>query len=96
MARLRWSCLLAVVLAACTPAVQTAPTPDGGYDVLIKNARIVDGTGNPWYRGSVATRGDRIVYVGPSLDGQTAKRVIDANGMVVSPGFIDMLGHSEF
>ncbi len=96
MTRLRWSWLLAVVLAACAPAVQTSPTPDGGYDVLIKNARIVDGTGNPWYRGSVATRGDRIAYVGPSLDGQTAKRVIDANGHVVSPGFIDMLGHSEF
>ena len=96
MTRLRWSCLLAVVLAACTPSVQTSPTPEGGYDVLIKNARVVDGTGNPWYRGSVATRGDRIAYVGPSLDGQTAKRVIDANGLVVSPGFIDMLGHSEF
>jgi len=76
--------------------VQTAPTPGGDYDVLIKNARVVDGTGNPWYKGSVATRGDRIIYVGPSLEGQTAKRVIDASGLVVSPGFIDMLGHSEF
>lgn len=97
MSQLRWSCLLAVVLAACTPAVQTSPAPaEGGYDILIKNARVVDGTGNPWYLGSVATRGDRIVYVGPSLEGQTAKRVIDATGLVVSPGFIDMLGHSEF
>jgi dihydroorotase/N-acyl-D-amino-acid deacylase len=76
--------------------VQTSPTPDGGYDVLIKNAHVVDGTGNPWYLGSVATRGDRIAYVGPSLEGQTAKRVINARGLVVSPGFIDMLGHSEF
>jgi dihydroorotase/N-acyl-D-amino-acid deacylase len=64
--------------------------------VLITNARIVDGTGNPWYRGSVATVGDRIVYVGPSIPGQNARRVIDANGQVVAPGFIDMLGHSEF
>ncbi len=66
------------------------------YDVLITNARIVDGTGNPWYRGSVAIVGDRIAYVGPSIAGLTAQRVIDANGQVVAPGFIDMLGHSEF
>jgi dihydroorotase/N-acyl-D-amino-acid deacylase len=64
--------------------------------VLITNARIVDGTGNPWYRGSVATIGDRIAYVGPSLPGLAAQRVIDAGGQVVAPGFIDMLGHSEF
>jgi len=66
------------------------------YDILITNARIVDGTGNPWYRGAVATRGDRIVYVGPMIDGLTGTRVIDAHDQVVSPGFIDMLGHSEF
>ena len=76
-------------------AVRTTPSPAGGYDLLITNARVVDGTGNPWYRGSVATRGDRIVYVGPSLPAMTAKRVIDAHGQVVAPGFIDMLGHSE-
>src|SRR6478672_9832841 len=68
----------------------------GPYDVLITNARIVDGTGNPWYRGAVATRGDRIAYVGPALNGMTATRVIDAHEQVVAPGFIDMLGHSEF
>ena len=64
-------------------AVATDGACSGGeYDVLINNARVVDGTGNPWYKGSVATRGDRIVYVGPSLEGQTAKRVIDAEGLV--------------
>jgi N-acyl-D-amino-acid deacylase len=66
------------------------------YDILIINARIVDGTGNPWYRGSVATIGDRIAYVGPSIPGLRAGRVIDARDQVVSPGFIDMLGHSEY
>lgn len=86
---------LAVLLAACGPRVTTAPGPESGYDALITNARIVDGTGNPWYRGSVAMRGDRIVYVGPSQPGMTAKRVIDAREQVVAPGFIDMLGHSE-
>ena len=92
--RLRLSCLALVVAAACTP-FQGRSKPESGYDLLITNARVVDGTGNPWYRGSVAVRGDRIVYVGPSLPGMTAKRVIDARDQVVAPGFIDMLGHSE-
>jgi N-acyl-D-amino-acid deacylase len=87
--------LLLFALAACAPRATVVPVASAGYDILITNARIVDGTGNPWYRGSVVTRGDRIVYVGPSLPGLTAKRVIDANGHVVAPGFIDMLGHSE-
>ncbi|HEU4879153.1 MAG TPA: D-aminoacylase [Gemmatimonadaceae bacterium] len=92
--RSRLSFLALVVVAACAPSVRTAPVP-AGYDLLITNARVIDGTGNPWYRGSVGVRGDRIVYVGPSLPGMTAKRVIDAHEQVVSPGFIDMLGHSE-
>jgi N-acyl-D-amino-acid deacylase len=85
-----------VAIAACQP-VSTAVTPNGGTaaDILITNARIVDGAGNPWYRGSVAVTGDRISYVGPSVPGLRGKRVIDAQGKVVSPGFIDMLGHSE-
>jgi N-acyl-D-amino-acid deacylase len=62
--------------------------------VLIKNGHIIDGTGNPWYGGDVALRGDRIVAIG-SFDGASAKRVIDAAGLVVAPGFIDMLGQSE-
>jgi N-acyl-D-amino-acid deacylase len=86
---------LAITLTA---ACASAPVWNPGaprYDVLITNARIVDGTGNPWYRGSVATVGDRIGYVGPSIPELNARRVIDANGQVVAPGFIDMLGHSE-
>lgn len=64
------------------------------YDVLIRNGRIVDGSGNPWYAGDVAIRGDRIAALG-KLPGAHAKRVIDATGMVIAPGFIDMLGQSE-
>ena len=93
--RLRLACLVLVVAQACTPSIRNASTPDAGFDVLITNARIVDGTGNPWYRGSVAVRGDRIVYVGPAIPGMTATRVVDARDQVVAPGFIDMLGHSE-
>ena len=85
-----------VALAACQQPVRTGVTPTIGVgDILITNARIVDGTGNPWYRGSVLVTGDRITYVGPSIAGLSGKRVIDAHQQVVSPGFIDMLGHSE-
>ena len=87
---------LAITLVTACASVQTRGPAATRYDVLITNARIVDGTGNPWYRGSVATIGDRIAYVGPSLPGLSARRVIDAGGQVVAPGFIDMLGHSEF
>src|SRR6478672_6740134 len=86
---------LAITLSAACASVPRGPAATR-YDVLITNARIVDGTGNPWYRGSIATLGDRIAYVGPSVAGLSARRVIDANGQVVAPGFIDMLGHSEF
>ena len=93
----RVSYALAILVAFACASVTTTRGPAGGrYDVLITNARIVDGTGNPWYRGSVATTGDRIAYVGPSIPGMTAARVIDAHDQVVAPGFIDMLGHSEF
>jgi N-acyl-D-amino-acid deacylase len=86
---------LAISLIAACASVPRGPAATR-YDVLITNARIVDGTGNPWYRGTVAIRGDRIAYVGPSIVGLTARRVIDAHDQVVAPGFIDMLGHSEF
>jgi len=64
------------------------------YDIIIKNGRIVDGTGNPWTSGDIALRGDRIAKIG-NLKNATAKKVVDATGLVVSPGFIDMLGQSE-
>ncbi len=65
-----------------------------GPDIVIHGGRIMDGTGNPWYVGDVAITDGRIVAVG-KIPGGIAKRVIEANGMVVAPGFIDMLGQSE-
>src|SRR5580700_5954743 len=64
------------------------------YDVVIRNGRIIDGTGSPWYSGDIAIRGGRIAAIG-HLEGAAGKRTIDAQGMVVAPGFIDMLGQSE-
>ena len=64
------------------------------YDIVIRNGRIIDGTGSPWYAGDVAIRGGKIAAIG-HLEGAAAKRTIDAQNMVVAPGFIDMLGQSE-
>jgi dihydroorotase/N-acyl-D-amino-acid deacylase len=66
----------------------------GPYDLVIRNGHIVDGTGSPWYAGDVAVRGGRIAAIGHVPAG-SGRREIDAHGMVVAPGFIDMLGQSE-
>jgi len=58
------------------------------YDLLITHGHIVDGTGSPWYAGDVAIKDGRIAALG-TLPGASAKRTVDAHGMVVAPGFID-------
>jgi len=67
---------------------------DGPYDLILKNGWIVDGSGNPRYRGDVAIRGDRIAAVG-FLGLAAARETLDVRGLVVAPGFIDMMGQSE-
>jgi N-acyl-D-amino-acid deacylase len=95
-----WKLFLLAALVGLAAASHTqrlaaqARSSGAPYDVLIKNGRIMDGTGNPWFYGDVAIRGDRIVEIG-NLRGATAAEVINASGRVVAPGFIDMLGQSE-
>jgi len=64
------------------------------FDLLIRGGRVVDGTGNPSYLGDVALKDGRVAGIG-RLEGKTAKRVIDAKGLIVSPGFIDIHNHSD-
>jgi len=65
------------------------------YDLIIKNGRIVDGTGSPWFDGDVAIVGEKIARVG-KVDPSDADEIIDADGLIVSPGFIDTHSHSDF
>ena len=80
-----------ITLAIATLIFTAQPT---SFDLLITNARIVDGTGGAWYRGAVGVRGDSIVHVG-WLDNAQAHTTIDAGGQVVAPGFIDIHTHAR-
>ena len=66
-------------------------------DILIHSAKIVDGSGNPWFYGDIAIQGDRVLDVTPPgrIPAEAAQEVVDAAGMVVCPGFIDILSHSH-
>ena len=86
--------LVGTVRAAAPTGVTDATTPPETYDVILRGGRIVDGSGNPWFKGDLAIRGDRIAAVG-NLAKARARRTIDASGLVVAPGFIDLLGQSE-
>jgi N-acyl-D-amino-acid deacylase len=66
----------------------------GGYDIVITNGRLIDGTGNPWFNADIGIKGGKIVKIG-KLDPKSGKRVIDAKGMAVSPGFIDLHTHTD-
>ncbi|MDT4955263.1 MAG: N-acyl-D-amino-acid deacylase [Acidobacteriota bacterium] len=83
---------IAALLSPTLSRSNASPPPQ--YDLLIKNGRVIDGTGRTGYVADVAVKNDRIVRIG-KLAKASARRVIDARGLVVAPGFIDMLGQSE-
>jgi N-acyl-D-amino-acid deacylase len=88
MRRFAAGLVLVTALGAMAESVQPV-----GFDVLIRNARVMDGTGNPWLRADVGISGDRITAVG-RLAGATAPHVIDARDRIVTPGFIDVHSHA--
>jgi N-acyl-D-amino-acid deacylase len=71
-----------------------AQASNPAFDIVITNGHIIDGTGSPWYSGDIGIRGGKIAAIG-NLAGAQRTRSIDVHGMVVAPGFIDMLGQSE-
>ena len=87
-----------LLVVACSPrsGVETAPGSSDGFDVVIENGRVIDGTGAAWYYGDVALRGDRIAAIGPRGAFRNARATtrVDATGQVVTPGFIDIQAHS--
>ena len=106
----RFLAVLSVAFAVCALSACQSTTPaspeakpgntaaqetDLTFDVLITNGRVVDGTGAPWFNADIGINGDRISAIG-RLAGRKATTTIDASNLVVAPGFIDMLGQSEF
>src|SRR5689334_25374786 len=86
--RAGFACLFVSLLS-----VVRAASPESPYALVIRNGRIVDGTGNPWFYGDLAVRGDRIAAIGKIAE--RGAREIDAKGLIVAPGFIDMHSHSD-
>ena len=87
----------ASVLALFLVSAGSGQVPENAplYDLVLRGGKVVDGTGNPWYHGDVAIAKDRIVAVGAVAAG-TGRREVDAHGLVVAPGFIDIHSHSEY
>ena len=89
-------CVVVILLSATFSSTSFAQNPTAPhYDLAIIDAHIMDGSGSPWYEGAVAVKGGRIAAIG-RLGKVPARRTIDAQGMVVSPGFIDLHSHSDF
>ena len=89
-----WPAGALVVLAACAGRTSGPPAakPVSGYDLVIRNGRVLDGAGNPWVRADVAVRGGWIAKVG--VVPEKGRREIDASGRYVSPGWVDMMDQS--
>ncbi|MGH7469566.1 MAG: N-acyl-D-amino-acid deacylase family protein [Longimicrobiales bacterium] len=85
---------LGLPLIALLAGAQRARAQTPTYDLVLRNGRIVDGTGSPWYHGDVAIKGDAIVRIAHSIT-EPARRIIDVQGQVIAPGFIDIHSHAR-
>lgn len=86
------NCALAAAVLLMPSA---AATQDAEFDLVLRNGKIVDGTGNPWFHGDLAIHGDKIAALG-KIAARAGKREIDVKGLIVAPGFIDMHSHSDY
>ena len=91
----RWKFVFLSVVLLFGVASLEAQKPEKSFDIVITNGRIIDGTGSPWYSGDIGVRDGKIASIG-NLSPAPRKRTIDARGKAVAPGFIDMLGQSEY
>jgi N-acyl-D-amino-acid deacylase len=95
MKKIQLQLVLIVTLAAlCVTAIWVMASDTAPFDLVITNGHIIDGTGSPWYSGDLGIRGGKVAAIG-NLTDQPRAHTIEAQGMVVAPGFIDMLGQSE-
>ena len=90
----RWAPLLSMAMMLGWLAVAPSAQNRAPYDLLLRGGRVVDGTGSPWFRADVAVTGDTIAAIAPRIEAPAA-RVIDATGLVVTPGFIDIHTHAR-
>ena len=86
--------LLSVMIIISSTSTTLPQQSSTEYDLVITNGRVVDGTGNPWFRASIGIKDGKIVKVG-HIDPSTAKQVIDAQNQIIAPGFIDVHTHVE-
>ncbi|MBT5695454.1 MAG: amidohydrolase family protein, partial [Gemmatimonadales bacterium] len=86
--------LFAGLIALATAALPASAQDTGPFDLLVTGGRVLDGTGNPWFRADIGVRDGRIVAVG-DLSAAQATRTVDATGRYVSPGFIDIHSHAD-
>jgi N-acyl-D-aspartate/D-glutamate deacylase len=90
----KWLIVFMALIFIVFPFAGHSKTESEDYDILVKNGKIIDGTGNPWFFADIGIKGDTIAAIG-HLSEKTAAKIIDAKGLIVCPGFIDLHSHCD-